>query len=641
MDKASGLPNSQPQPTAPAAAVALAVAKPSMRQSLAVAALGVVYGDIGTSPLYTVKQCFEGAVVTAPRVYGVLSLIAWSLTLVVTVKYVIVLMRADNRGEGGILALMVLALRATLRSPNRWVLWAGLFGAALFYGDGVLTPAISVLSAVEGLKVQTPELEPFVIPLTLALLVVLFIAQRRGTGRVGGFFGPIIIVWFIVIGLLGLKEIARHPMIMWALNPLYGIELLRHKPLAGFVLLGAVVLAVTGAEALYADMGHFGRGPIRRAWLRFVFPALLLNYFGQGALLLAHPEAVQNPFFLLAPDWFVLPLVVLASAATVIASQAVISGAFSLTHQAVQLGYLPRMNVRHTSEQERGQVYVPAINNMLLVAVAATVLGFRSSDALGAAYGIAVTGTMTVTTVLAFVHLRNGAHWKLWQLIPLFALFFTVDVSFFSANLLKVHEGGWYPLVIAFALYTVMMTWIWGRGKLARQRVSTGMPLEMLVASLKPNRPARVPGTAIYMTAQVNNVPAALLHNMKHNKILHERNVLMTVQTADVPRMPEADRLEIRHYDQNFHTVRIRYGFAEEPDIPRALALCRVGGFRFNLMETSFFVGHEKIVAGRRTRWLIPFKRLFVLLSELALDATEFFRIPTNRVVELGGQVEI
>jgi KUP system potassium uptake protein len=641
MGEANGLPESHAQPTAPVTAVAAAAGKPSLRQSLAVSALGVVYGDIGTSPLYTVKQCFDGGIVSPHRVYGVLSLISWSLFLVVTVKYVLVLMRADNRGEGGILALMVLALRATLRSPNRWVLWAGLFGAALFYGDGVLTPAISVLSAVEGLKVQTPELEPFVIPLTLFLLIVLFLAQRRGTGRVGGFFGPIIIVWFVTIGLLGLKEVARHPAIMRALNPLYGIELIRHDPAAGFVLLGAVVLAVTGAEALYADMGHFGRGPISRAWLRFVFPALLLNYFGQGALLLAHPEAVQNPFFLLAPDWFVLPLVVLASTATVIASQAVISGAFSLTHQAVQLGYLPRMNVRHTSEREMGQVYVPAINSMLLVAVAATVLGFRSSDALGAAYGIAVTGTMTVTTVLAFIHLRYGARWKLWQLIPLFAVFFTVDVSFFSANLLKVHEGGWYPLVIAFALYTMMTTWIWGRSKLARQRVSGGIPLEMLVAGLKPDRPVRVPGTAIYMTAQVNNVPAALLHNMKHNKILHERNVMMTVQTVDVPRIPEAERLEIHHYEQNFHTVRIRYGFLEEPDIPRALALCRVGGFRFNLMETSFFVGREKVVANRRQRWLIPFKRLFVLLSDLALDATEFFRIPTNRVVELGGQVEI
>ncbi len=613
-----------------------------VRQSLAIAALGVVYGDIGTSPLYTVKQCFEGvASVTESRVFGVLSLIAWSLTLVVTIKYVIVLMRADNRGEGGILALMVLALRATITSHNRWVLWAGLFGAALFYGDGVLTPAISVLSAVEGLEVRTSALVPYVIPLTLILLFVLFVAQRRGTGRVGGLFGPILIVWFTVIGLLGLREIVRHPMIMWALNPLYGINLLREDPGAGFILLGAVVLAVTGAEALYADMGHFGRGPIRRAWLRFVFPALLLNYFGQGALLLARPQAIQNPFYLLAPAWAVLPLVVLASIATVIASQAVISGAFSLTHQAVQLGFLPRMNVRHTSDRERGQVYVPAVNNMLLVAVAATVLGFRSSDALGSAYGIAVTGTMTVTTILAFTHLRRGMRWPLWRLIPIFMLFITVDLLFFSANLLKVADGGWYPLVIAFSLYAVMMTWIWGRTKLARQRATAGMPLEMLIASLRPDRPVRVPGTAIYMTAQVNAVPAALLHNMKHNKVLHERTVLMTVQTADVPRMPEADRLEIRHYDQNFHTVRIRYGFAEEPDIPRALALCRVGGFRFNLMETSFFVGHEKIVPNRRTRWLIPFKRLFVLLSELALDATEFFRIPVNRVVELGGQVEI
>jgi KUP system potassium uptake protein len=612
------------------------------QRSLAIAALGVVYGDIGTSPLYTIKQCFDGVdTVTVPRVFGVLSLIAWSLTLVVTVKYVIVLMRADNRGEGGILALMVLALRATLRGPNRWVLWAGLCGAALFYGDGVLTPAISVLSAVEGLEVQTPALVPYVIPLTLGLLVVLFVAQRRGTGRVGGLFGPIIIVWFAVIALLGLREVARHPMIIWALNPLYGINLIREDPAAGFVLLGAVVLAVTGAEALYADMGHFGRGPIRRAWLRFVFPALLLNYFGQGALLLARPEAIRNPFYLLAPEWAVLPLVVLASVATVIASQAVISGAFSLTHQAVQLGFLPRMIVRHTSDREMGQVYVPAINNMLLVAVAATVVGFRSSDALGSAYGIAVTGTMTVTTILAFTHLRRGARWPLWRLIPLFLLFLAVDLSFFGANMLKIAEGGWYPLVIAMSLYVVMMTWIWGRGKLARQRASGGMPLDMLIASLRPDRPVRVPGTAIYMTAQVNSVPAALLHNMKHNKVLHERTVLMTVQTADVPRMPAADRLEIRHYDQNFHTVRIRYGFAEEPDIPRALAMCRVSGFRFNLMDTSFFVGHEKIVPNRRTRWLLPFKRLFVMLSELALDATEFFRIPVNRVVELGGQVEI
>jgi KUP system potassium uptake protein len=613
-----------------------------LSRNLIVSALGVVYGDIGTSPLYTVRQCFhEAGSVSALRVYGVLSLIVWALTLVVTIKYVLVLMRADNRGEGGILALMVLALRATVGHSNRWVLWAGLFGAALFYGDGVLTPAISVLSAVEGLEVVTPELESWVIPLTLVLLVFLFIGQRRGTGRVGGLFGPILIVWFITIALLGLGQIVRHPQIIRALNPYYGIALIHRHPVGGFILLGAVVLAVTGAEALYADMGHFGRGPIRRAWLGFVFPALLLNYFGQGALLLAHPETVQNPFYLLAPDWAVLPLVVLASMATVIASQAVISGAFSLTHQAVQLGYLPRMQVRHTSEHEMGQVYVPGINTMLLVAVAATVLGFRSSDALGSAYGIAVTGTMTVTTILAFVYLRIGKGWKWWQLVPVFTVFLVVDVSFFGANLLKLAEGGWYPLAIAAAVYIGMTTWMWGRGRIAAQRAVGAMPLDMLIANLRPDQPARVPGTAVYMTARVDNVPAALLHNMKHNKILHERNVLMTVRTVDVPRVPEAERIEIHHFDRNFHTVMIRYGFFEEPDIPRILALCRVGGFRFNLMETSFFVGREKIVAKRGSALTSPFKHLFIFLSNLALDATEFFRIPTNRIIELGGQTEI
>jgi KUP system potassium uptake protein len=407
------------------------------------------------------------------------------------------------------------------------------------------------------------------------------------------------------------------------------------------VVLGSVVLAVTGAEALYADMGHFGPAPIRRAWLRFVFPALLLNYFGQGALLLANPEAIENPFFRLAPDWAIYPLVVLASCATVIASQAVISGAFSLTRQAVQLGYLPRMQVRHTSEQEIGQVYVPGVNGLLLAAVVATVIGFRSSDALGGAYGIAVTGTMTVDSILALVYLRLGARWPLWGLIPLFLLFFTVDLSFFGANLLKVSEGGWFPLIIGLAMYAIMMTWIWGRGKLTAQRASGALPVATLLETLRPDSPARVPGTAVYMTGRIENVPAALLHNMKHNKVLHERNVLMTVRTEDVPQIPDADRLEIHHLGHNFHSVTIRYGFLEEPDIPRALALCRVGGFRFNLMETSFFLGREKIVAKRRSGTSLPFKKLFILLSNLALDATEFFRIPVNRIVELGGQSEV
>jgi KUP system potassium uptake protein len=625
----------------PDTAVVDTEARGGIGQNLAVAALGIVYGDIGTSPLYTVKQCFDNAGVNETRVFGVLSLIAWSLTLVVTVKYVLVMMRADNRGEGGILALMVLAMRAASARRSRWIMWAGLIGAALFYGDGVITPSISVLSAVEGLTVATPALEAYVVPLTLLLLVTLFIVQRRGTGLVGGYFGPIMILWFGVIGILGGLEIARHPSILLAVDPRYAVDLLLNHPWHGFVLLGSVVLAVTGAEALYADMGHFGPSPVRRAWLRFVFPSLLLNYFGQGALLLAHPGAIQNPFFLLAPGWALYPLVALASTATVIASQAVISGAFSITHQAVQLGYLPRMLVRHTSEQEIGQVYVPAINGMLLVAVVATVLGFRSSGALGGAYGIAVTGTMTVTTMLAFVYFYRGVGWRLWRLIPLFALFLIVDLSFFGANLLKLLDGGWFPLAIAGTIYAVMMTWLWGRERVAVQRASGALPLVSLIEHLKPDHPARVPGTAIYMTARVDNVPAALLHNMKHNKILHERNVLMTVRTEDVPRLPEAERLQIDHLSQNFHTVTIHYGFLEEPDIPRALALCRVGGFRFNLMETSFFVGREKIVAKRPSGLMLPFKKLFILLTNVALDATEFFRIPVNRIVELGGQAEL
>jgi KUP system potassium uptake protein len=561
--------------------------------------------------------------------------------VVVTIKYVIVLMRADNRGEGGVVALMVLALRAAGPRSSKWIFSTGLLGLALFYGDGVLTPSISVLSAVEGLKVATPALEPFVVPLALALLIVLFMLQRRGTGRVGGFFGPIIIVWFSTLGILGLVQIAQHPGILLALDPRYAIALLAANPWEGFVLLGAVVLAVTGAEALYADMGHFGPMPIRRAWLRFVFPALLLNYFGQGALLLAHPEALQNPFFRLAPDWAIYPLVVLASGATVIASQAVISGAFSLTRQAVQLGYLPRMHVLHTSEQAIGQVYLPGLNTMLLVAVVLTVIGFRSSDALGGAYGVAVTGTMTVDSILAFVYLRLGLRWSLWLLIPLFALFLGVDLSFLAANLLKVHEGGWFPLLIGLAMFTVMQTWMWGRSRLTVQRAIDALPLTTLIETLRPDHPARVPGTGVYMTGRIDNVPAALLHNMKHNKVLHERTVLMTVRTEDVPQVPEAERLEIRHFDKNFHTVTVRYGFLEEPDIPRVLAQCRVGGFRFNLMETSFFLGREKIVARRRSGLSLPFKKLFILLSNVALDATEFFRIPVNRIVELGGQSEV
>jgi KUP system potassium uptake protein len=572
----------------------------------------------------------------------VLSLIVWALTIVVTIKYVIVLMRADNRGEGGIFALTVLALRATTGRKNRWIMFAGLIGGSLFFGDSVLTPAISVISAVEGLEVKAPELQPFVLPLTLILLVALFVAQRRGTGRVGGFFGPVIIVWFTTLGLLGLAEIVRQPGILKAVNPLYGIELILSDPGSGFILLGSVVLAVTGAEALYADMGHFGRPPIRRGWLRFVFPCLLLNYFGQGALLLANPDALQNPFYRLAPDWAVYPLVVLASAATVIASQAVISGAFSLTRQAVQLGYLPRMQVQHTSEHEMGQVFVPEVNTILLLAVVATVIGFRSSDALGAAYGIAVTGTMTVDTILGFTYLSLGAKWPKWLLIPLFGLFAVVDLSFFGANLLKVAEGGWFPIVVASLAFAVMGTWWRGRRLLAEQRSRDAMPLDLFVNNLNPERPVRVPGTAIFMTRDLTQVPVALLHALKHYKALHERVVMMQVDTEDVPHVPDERRLEIHEVGKGFYAMRVRYGFMDEPNVMRALAQCRVQHFHINLMETSFFIGREKLrPRARRTavfRWR---DRLFIFLTNLALDATEFFRIPPNRVVELGGQVEI
>src|SRR5438270_12396403 len=617
----------------------------SAGSNLPLAALGVVYGDIGTPPLYAIRQCFAHvATVNEPRVFGVLSMIAWALTLVVTLKYVIVLMRADNRGEGGILALTVLALRAAGARQSRWILAAGLVGLALFFGDGVLTPSISVLSAVEGLKVATPALEPYVLPFTLAVLIALFVLHRHGTGRVGGLFGPIIILWFGAIGLVGLAEITRNPTILKALNPVYAIGLIVVDPWQSFVLLGSVVLAVTGAEALYADMGHFGPAPIRRGWLRFVFPALLLNYFGQGALLLANPAAIENPFFRLAPDWAVYPLVGLASIATVIASQAVISGAFSLTRQAVQLGYLPRMHVRHTSEQTIGQVYVPGMNWILLVAVVVTVLGFRSSDALGGAYGVAVTGTMTVDSLLAFTFFALAANWPLWQLVPIFTLFLAVDLSFFGANLLIIEEGGWFPLTIGGVLFTVMVTWWRGRRLLAELRARDALPLREFVERLTPEKPGRVPGTAIFMSRDLNRVPVALLHALKHYKVLHERVVIMQVETEDVPHVPDEQRLEIRELGKGFHTIRLRYGFTDEPNILRALAQCRVGGFRFNLMETSFIIGREKLRQRPRPhdkglwRWR---DALFILMSNNTLDATEFFRIPANRVVELGGQIEI
>jgi KUP system potassium uptake protein len=611
---------------------------------LLLGALGIVYGDIGTSPLYTVKQCFnELGGLASQSVYGVLSLITWALTIVVTLKYITVIMRADNRGEGGILALTAQALRASEGKARMrwWILAAGLLGAALFYGDGVITPAISVLSAVEGLKVATPLFDPYVIPITCALLLLLFLFQRTGSAHVGGLFGPVMTLWFFTIGLLGLIQIVHQPGILRAINPYYGVALLAADPFKGFALLGAVVLAVTGAEALYADMGHFGRRPIRMAWLNIVFPALLLNYFGQGALLLKEPGALENPFYRLVPAWGLYPLVVLAAAATVIASQAVISGAFSMTRQAVLLGYLPRFYIRHTSESKIGQIYIPKINLFLLVAVLALVLGFKSSDNLGAAYGIAVTGTMSLTTVLALVYTTGVAGWNKWGASLLFGFFLVVDLAFFSANMLKIAEGGWFPLVVGGCRFVLMMTWMRERERLLVERWREALPLETFLQTLRPERPLRVPGTAIFMVPNTDIVPPALLHNLKHNKVLHERVVLMKIETEDIPHVSEADRVTIRHLEHNFHAIAVRHGFMDEPNIPRTLAQLRLMHFRFNLLETSFFVGREKVVIGKHSPFWDWRKRLFILMHRTMLSATEYFRIPSNRVVELGGQVEI
>jgi KUP system potassium uptake protein len=618
--------------------------RPGAEAKLALAALGVVYGDIGTSPLYAVRQSLlEFGGVSRPAIFGALSLIVWALVLVVTVKYVLVIMRADNRGEGGLLALTALALRASDPAKRRylWIMAAGLVGAALFYGDGVITPAISVLSAVEGLKVATPLFEPYLVPLALALLAGLFLVQRHGTAAVGGLFGPVMLVWFSVLAALGVYGIARQPGILLALDPRHAIDLLMAAPGPGFFMLGAVFLAVTGTETLYADMGHFGRRPLRRTWLFLVFPALVLNYFGQGGLLLANPDAIQNPFYLLSPDWGLYPLVILAAAATIIASQAVISGAFSITRQAVQLGYLPRLEVRHTSETEIGQVYVPRINLLLLAVVVVIVVGFQSSDNLGAAYGIAVSGMMAITTALAFLWMRSRG-WSLALAVPVFGLFAIIDLTFLSANLLKIGQGGWFPIVVAGLVFAVMGTWWRGRRLLAEARARDALPLEQFLDTLRPDRPPRIAGTAIFMTRDLANVPLALLHALKHYKVLHQRVVMMQVETEDVPYVPEEQRLAIEELGKGFYTMRIRYGFLDQPNVVRALAQCRVGGFHFNLMDTSFIIGREKVRPRPRRaafwRWR---DRLFLVLTNNTLDATEFFRIPPNRVVELGGQVEI
>ena len=614
--------------------------------ALTVAAIGVVFGDIGTSPLYAMKEAFGGSHSVAANhdnVLGVLSLIAWSLFIVVTLKYVIFMMRADNRGEGGIMALLALVLRATSgNTRGRWVLMSlGLFGAALFYGDGIITPAISVLSAVEGLEVVTPTLKPFVIPITILVLICLFLFQQKGTEMVGALFGPITMLWFAVLAILGIMNIVQYPDVLVALLPSHAVRFFAQNGWAGFLVLGAVVLAITGTEALYADMGHFGKKPIRIAWSVYVFPALLLNYFGQGALILHSPAAIQHPFYRMAPEWALIPLVLLATLATVIASQAVISGTYSLTRQAIQLGYCPRLDVTHTSESAIGQIYMPWINWVLLAAVIGLVLGFGSSSNLAGAYGIAVTGTMAIDTILAFVLVRKLWKWPIWIALPLLVLFLVIDLSFFSANVIKIFQGGWFPLVVAVVLFTLLLTWKHGRQLLMERLAPGAIPIEPFIQSVTAHPPIRVPGTAVFLTAASVGVPHALLHNLNHNKVLHERIVLFTVEIHDIPHVADDDRIVIIPLGTDFYRVIAHYGFKDEPDVPMSLELAAAKGLKFEMMETSFFLSRQTLIPKVGPGMALWREKLFALMARNASSATTFFKIPANRVVELGTQIEL
>ena len=615
------------------------------RAGIVITAIGVVYGDIGTSPLYTLKEVFNGphaVAVTPANVYGILSLVFWALMLVVSAKYVLFIMRADNRGEGGIMALTSLALRVVPPGRKAWLLSVlGVFGAALFYGDGMITPAISVLSAVEGLEVATPAFRPFVLPIALVLLIGLFLMQKSGTGKVGAIFGPVMLCWFAVLAVLGVRGMQFHPEIIGAINPLWAWRFIAGEPLLGWLALGAVVLAITGGEALYADMGHFGRGPIKVGWFSVVLPALYLNYLGQGALILDHPDNVRNPFFLLVPEALLYPMVALAALATIIASQAVISGAFSLTRQAIQLGYAPRMHTVHTSEREIGQIYVPGINWMLLGAVIALVVGFRSSSALASAYGIAVTLTMMIDTILAFVVVQALWRWSLAKSMLFLAVFLSVDVAFFSATLVKVMAGGWFPLLVGATIFILLRTWKRGRALLAERTRSETMPLDVFIQSLFSDPPPRVAGTAVFLTTWPDKVPRALLHNLVHNKVLHERVVLLNVETADIPYVTADERLHLEELDYGFMRLRLRYGFKDDPDIPLALEGCAALGHAFEMMDTSFFLGRETLVSTPGEGMPQWRERLFILMFRNAGSAADYFHIPPNRVVEMGSKVEL
>jgi KUP system potassium uptake protein len=614
---------------------------------LSLTALGVVYGDIGTSPLYTLKEAFaerHGLVPTGPNVYGVMSLVIWTIILVVVVKYLVFILKADNHGEGGVLALLALVLQRQHRTDDRRrravFIILGVFGCALLFGDGLITPAISVLSAVEGLEIVAPPLSHVVVPTTIGILLLLFMAQRLGTGKVGRAFGPVTLLWFVVIGVLGLVHIVQAPRVLAAINPLYAARFLASHGSIGFVSLGGVFLSVTGAEALYADMGHFGRRPIRLAFVTLVLPALLLNYLGQGALLLRDPRAIESPFYLLAPRWALYPLLVIATLATIVASQALISGVFSLAQQAMQLGFIPRMTIVHTSEREHGQIYVPQINTALAAGTLLIVAGFKSSDALGAAYGIAVTGTMGITTLLFAVVARSRWGWSRWRVAGLTVFFLVFDLAFLGANALKIMQGGWVPLVIALGVLTLMTTWKLGREVLHGIMKSGSLPVELLLGEITRRPPPRVSGTAVFLTSDAEGASVVLLHHLKHNKALHEQIVLLSVLPTDVPYVKDAERLEVKELGQGFFRVLVHTGFMETPNIPELLAVCAEKGIRARPMETSYYLGREMLIptgSSRMAKWR---KRLFIVMSRNAQSAARFFGLPSNRVVELGAQIE-
>jgi KUP system potassium uptake protein len=621
-------------------------ARPGALFPATLTAIGVVYGDIGTSPLYALRECFFGSHAVPPtdeNVLGVLSLIVSSLLLVISVKYIAIVMRADNHGEGGILALTALIPHenGAVRSRRAPLVLMGIFGAALLYGDGIITPAITVLGAVEGLEVATPLLDRYVVPAAVTVLIAVFAIQNRGTHRVGRLFGPVMVIWFITIAALGMAQAVREPVVFTAVDPRHAVAFFREHGWHGFAVLGAVFLVVTGGEALYADMGHFGRRPIRYAWFGLVLPALLANYFGQGALLLASPAAASQPFFLLAPAWALLPMVALATLAAIIASQALISGAFSLTRQAIQLGYSPRLDIEHTSRYEMGQVYVPQVNRFLMLSTIAIVAGFGSSAALAAAYGIAVTLTMVITAVLLSVVAIERWHWPALLVLLVTGTFLTIDLAFLGANVLKITHGGWLPLVIAGLLFTLMTTWKTGRRMVAARLTARAIPLEEFLETIEKTQPARVPGTAVFMTAQPKGTPPALAHNLRYNKVLHERVVVLTVTTRPIPHVPRDHRLVIRPLGQNVYDVIVRCGFMEEPNVPEALAQAREEGLTFDADDVTYFLGRETLIVTHTHGMAKWRERLFVLMARNAVRATTYFRLPPERVVELGVQVEI